>query len=153
MASTATRGRRPGSGMRASPGAPLDLLDLHDGLALVVAAMGADPVRELGLVAVRAQAGARGLAVVVGAPAVAAGLRVTALGIRHRGSLAGSSFPRRQAGGTRVGAVTSRSRPGASRGPPAADRSRTAVGTSTAPCSGWRRRPDTALGSPRGRDA
>src|SRR5262249_62254179 len=51
----------------------LDLLDLDHGLALVVATARAHAVRQLGLVAVRAEAEPRGLQVVVGAAAVAAG--------------------------------------------------------------------------------
>src|SRR6185295_14321299 len=63
--------------------APLDLFHPDDLLALVVPALRADPVRELGLVAGRAEGEPGRLEVVVGAAGGRAGLGVTALGIRH----------------------------------------------------------------------
>jgi hypothetical protein len=62
----------------------LDLFDSDDLLALVVAATGADPMGKLRLVAVGTEAQARSLEVVVRPALVAAGLGMTALGIRHR---------------------------------------------------------------------
>src|SRR5687767_5664659 len=63
-------------------GGPLELLlDVHDLLAAVLAAVWADAVGELGLVAVRADRRARLVEGVVRAPAVAPGLRGASLGI------------------------------------------------------------------------
>ncbi len=68
MASTATRGKRADGGTLALVfasvsgfPAPLDLFHSDDMLALVVPALRADPVRELGLVAIRAEGQARRL--------------------------------------------------------------------------------------------
>src|SRR5262245_66522505 len=66
---------------------PSDFFDPDHGLALVVPAVGADPVWLLRLVAVRAHAQARRLEVIVGAAAVAARLRMTAFGVGHALSL------------------------------------------------------------------
>src|SRR5439155_25334943 len=70
---------------RAASGTGLgsDLLHFHHRLALVVAAVRADPVRKLGLVAVGTEAQAGSLQVVVGAAAGGARLRMTAFRIRH----------------------------------------------------------------------
>src|SRR5688572_22142661 len=83
-------GRVPGGGSlpRAPPagqrGGPLELLlDVDHLVAAVLAAVRADAGGELGLVAVRADRGARLVEGVVGAPAVAPGLRGASLGIGH----------------------------------------------------------------------
>jgi hypothetical protein len=60
-----------------------DFLDGQDLPALVHAAVGADPVRELGLVAARALGLGRLLQVIMGAAAIPPGLGVTAFRIRH----------------------------------------------------------------------
>src|SRR5258708_2080005 len=90
IASTATRGKRADGGTLAVAfasvsgfPAPLDLFHSDDLLALVVPALRADPVRELGLVAVRTEGQSGRLEVIVGAAHGRAGLGMTALGIRH----------------------------------------------------------------------
>src|SRR6266851_2952052 len=105
IASTATRGKRADGGTLAvafaSVGgfpAPLDLFHSDDLLALVVPALRADPVRELGLVAVRTEGQSGRLEVIVGAAHGRAGLGMTALGIRHeRFSSAGRAGLQRRA--------------------------------------------------------
>src|SRR6266545_6478723 len=84
IASTATRGKRPDDGtfvafasVSGFP-APLDLFHSDDLLALVVPALRADPVRELGLVAVRTEGQSGRLEVIVGAAGRRAGLGMTA---------------------------------------------------------------------------
>jgi len=57
--------------------------DADGQLAAVETAAGADPVRQLGGLALGAGAGAHDFQRVMGAPAVAAGLGMAALGIRH----------------------------------------------------------------------
>src|SRR5262249_12057264 len=136
----------------------LDLVHPDDLLALVVPALRTDAVAQLGLVAVRAEAQAGGLEVVVGAAAGRAGLGMTALGIRHeRFSSNGARLP--PAGWGRspesdlVPATATRNPcRTASGGEPAARRlpASPPAGTGSSRRSGSFRTTDTGRGSPPG---